>query len=196
MPNLITLTDIKTLKPLSKNADASKTVDPFVFEAQEFELRPFMSDEFYLDLLDDFNNGLSPNFVKYNDLWNGHTWIKNNTKYENPGLKKVLIYYSYARIINRAPTAVTAYGVRSKKTADSEPVTEKTISRLVGQATSGARAYEERVRFFLDCNSKDFPLWDCGEDNKKAVGFRISGAGGNSNSNKVWDPVSRRFIFR
>ena len=52
--NLITITDIQGYKPLSKNTDTDKKVNPFIQEAQEFELRPFMSDQFYSELVTQF----------------------------------------------------------------------------------------------------------------------------------------------
>ena len=79
MGNLITITDIQKFKPLSKNTDVVKKVDPFIKEAQEFELRPFMSDEFYLELVSQFES--SPQFSnsKYADLFNVK-WIISTDK--------------------------------------------------------------------------------------------------------------------
>lgn len=174
---LITKEDIAELKPLSENIDSTLKVDPFVREAQEFELRPFLSDEFFIDLVDDFN--ASPSLQKYKNLFEGSIYTCGNTKYENPGIKAMLIYYAYARIVKKGPTNSTAFGFVEKLNDDSKPISEKAIARLVDQAMSGAKAYENRVRLFLNRNSSDYPLWDCGVDNKKVGGSRISAIGGN-----------------
>jgi len=179
--NLITITDIQEYKPISSNSNSSKKINPFIQEAQEFELRPFLSDQFYNELLTQFQS--SPQFPNsaYDDLFNGSTWTSGNRTYTNPGLKVVLVYYAYARYLNKSNTNSTAFGMVGKSNPDSTPLTEKTLSRLVGEALSGAKAYENRVKFFLDCNSSDYPLYDCGEVNHKTGGLRLSAAGGNGN---------------
>lgn len=169
---LITILDIKDFKPLSGNTDTSKKVDPFILEAQEFELRPILGDEFYLDLLDDFN--ASPSLTKYNDLFNGSRYTCGTIQYENPGLKSVLVYYSYARYLNNSNTNSTPFGMVEKLNSDSKSLSEKALSRLVSQAVSGAKAYEFRVVDFLRRNSEDFPLYRCEKDNGKTGGLRIS----------------------
>lgn len=177
MSLLITKEDIAEFKSLSENIDATLKVNPFILEAQEFELRVFLGDEFYIDLLEDFN--ASPSLVKYKDLFNGSVYICGTTKYENPGIKPMLVYYAYARIVQKGSTNSTAFGFVEKVNEDSKPISERTIVRLVEQAMSGAKAYENRVRLFLSRNSADFPLWECGGDNLNVGSSRISAVGGN-----------------
>ena len=179
--NLITITDIQDYKPLSKNTDTKKKLDPFIQEAQEFDLRPFMGDEFYLKLITEFQT-LPVSFPdsNYSDLWNGSIWTKGGRTYENPGLKAVLVYYSYARYLNKANTNSTAFGMVGKENPDSTPITDRTIDRLVGQSMNGAKAYLNRVEHFINCNSALFPEYDCGVDLKISGAIRISAAGGNS----------------
>lgn len=176
--NIITLEDIQGYKPLSKNTDAGKKVDPFIQEAQEFELRPFMSDEFYAELVTQFKAGFPDS--TYSDLFNGSTYTNGGKTYTNPGIKPMLVYYAYARYLKRSNTNSTAFGMVGKNNPDSTPLTEKTLSRLVDDSMSGAKAYENRVRMFLDCNSRDYPLYTCTVVNRKTGGLRISSAGGNS----------------
>ena len=193
MTNLITIIDIQKYKPLSKNIDTAKKVDPFIQEAQEFDLRPFLSDEFYLDLISDFLS--SPSLIKYNDLFFGSIWTKGSRTYENPGIISMLCYYSYARYQNVANTNQTAFGTVGKNNPDSTPITDKTINRLVSQADSGAKAFENRVRFYLDCNPDIYPLWECGISNKKTGTVRISQGGGNSTNRRRYDPINKRYYY-
>ena len=51
MTKLITLADIQTLKPISANVNEVKQLNTYILEAQEFDLRPFLGDEFYLALV-------------------------------------------------------------------------------------------------------------------------------------------------
>ena len=177
--NLITLEDMQGYKPLSKNTDNSKKLDPFVLEAQEFELRPFLSDEFYEELIVQFKASFPD--TKYSDLFNGSKYIVGGKTYTNPGVKPMLVYYAYARYLKRSNTNSTAFGMVGKNNPDSTPLTEKTLSRMVDDSMSGAKAYENRVRHFLECNSIDYPLYTCATVNNKTGGLRVSPVGGNSN---------------
>jgi hypothetical protein len=194
--NLITITDIQDFKPLSKNTDTKKKVDPFIQEAQEFDLRPFMGDEFYLKLVSEFKALPTPfPDPNYKNLFEGNIWSKNGKTYENPGLRAVLVYYSYARYLNKANTNSTAFGMVQKENPDSTPITDRTIDRLVGQSMNGAKAYLNRVEYFIKCNTELFPEYDCGVDLQKSGAIRISAAGGNGSKRKKYDPVTKQYYY-
>ena len=171
MIKLITLADIRTYKQISSNLNAIK-IDSEINEAQEFDLRPFMGDEFYLALLDDFSN--SPSLQLYDDLFNGCTYTYGGNTYQHDGIKAMLCYYAFSRYLNNSNTNATAFGTVIKQNDDSEPVSEKTLSRLVGQAISGAKIFENRVYDYLVRNSSTYPLFKCSIDNKKTGGLRVS----------------------
>jgi hypothetical protein len=194
--NLITITDIQEYKALSKNTDTDKKVNPFIQEAQEFDLRLFMGDEFYLKLVEQFKSLPTPfPNQNYKDLFEGSIWTKNGRTYENPGLKSVLVYWSYARYLNKANTNSTAFGMVGKNNPDSTPITDRTIDRLVGQSNSGASAYLNRVEHFIECNSSLFPEYDCGVDPQKNNSFKISAAGGNNSRRKKYDPITKKYYY-
>lgn len=171
MTKLITVADIKVYKSLTTNTSGMK-IDSEINEAQEFDLRPILGDEFYLALLDDFN--ASPSLATYSDLFNGVTYTYGAYQYQHDGLKAVLCYYAYARYLNNSNTNSTAFGMVQKRNDDSDPISEKTLARLVGQAVSGAKAYEQRILDYLSRNSSTYPLWKCRVDNNKTGGMRIS----------------------
>jgi hypothetical protein len=191
--NIITITDIQDFKALSKNTDTDKKVNPFIQEAQEFDLRPFMGDEFYLKLVEEFKNTFPDS--NYENLYQGSTWTKNGKTYENPGLRSVLVYWSYARYLNKANTNSTAFGMVTKTNPDSTPITDRTIDRLVSQANSGAKAYLNRVEFYINCNKDLFPQYDCGIEPTKSGSIRISAAGGNNKSKRKYDPISKTYYY-
>lgn len=192
--NIITITDIQDFKALSKNTDTDKKVNPFIQEAQEFDLRPFMGDEFYLKLIEEFQATPTPfPDSNYKDLFEGSIWTKNGRTYENPGLRSVLVYWSYARYLNKANTNSTAFGMVGKNNPDSTPITDRTIDRLVSQSNSGAKAYFNRVELFIKCNNELFPEYDCGVEPTKTGAIRISAAGGNNKSRRKDDPINKRY---
>lgn len=172
MTNLITISDIQAFKPISNNIDVSKKLNTFIREAQEFDLRPILGDEFYLAIVADFE--ASPSLVTYSDLFNGVTYTYGSNTYQHDGLKSVLVYYAYSRYLNDVQINQTAYGAVTKTNPDSQPISEKALARQVGQAVSGARAYEQRVIEYLKRNEATYPLWKCYEKSKKTGGFRVS----------------------
>lgn len=169
MTQLIQIADIQAAKPLSGNVNSPKKVDTFVLEAQDFDIRPILGDEFFADLLNDF-----PAFNKYDDLWNGSEYTCGDDTFTNPGLKLVLIYYSWARITSDANITSTSFGLVSKLNEDSTPISEKQLARIVSQGRSGAMAYQNRVVDFLVRTSDDFPLFKCVKNSGKSSGIRIS----------------------
>ena len=166
---LISLTDIQELKGISSNVNIVKQLNPFIIEAQEMELRPFLGDEFYLALLAD-----APTFANYGDLFNGVDYTYNGHQYRNDGIKPMLIYYAYARYLNNAQAIITPNGVVSKNFNDSTPTSDKNVAKLVNQAFSGGKIYENRVLDYLVRNSEDYPLYKCINSTKRTGGLRIS----------------------
>lgn len=154
---LITASDIAPYKSISANTDFIKKVDPFIIEAQQFDLKEILGNEFYYDLLEDFE--ASPKLVKYNDLFYGSSWTRAGHTYTHEGLVPVICYYSYARYILNSNVNATAFGTVKKKEEYSENVDDKTVIRLRDQANSGALVYLVDVIKFLDHNREDYPLW-------------------------------------
>jgi hypothetical protein len=157
METMININDIKLYKSISININTIKELDPFILEAQDFDLRAFMGESFYLDFIDDFF--ASPSLVKYSDLWNGQEYEHGGYRYKHEGLKAILIHHSYARFLSHANITSTPYGIVSKTNQYSEKADEKTMSRLIQQARSSASVFEERVEKYLNWYSSDFPLW-------------------------------------
>lgn len=171
---LLTLEDIQEHKPMSKNIDWDKKVEPFIKEAQYFDLKDIVGDALYLALVQEVD---TDNFVKYGDLWKGSTYKCGGDDTINPGLKKVLVYYSYARFLTNAPTNSVAYDMVRKENKYSEGTSRKDLADSVAQAQSGGRGLEFDVIKFLNTNSSDYPLYKCPETQGTAGRIRISTVG-------------------
>lgn len=156
--SLLTLQDIQEYKPMSNNIGFDKKVEPFIKEAQYFDLRPILGDELYLAVKNEVEN---PPFVNYEDLWNGSEYLCGDITYINPGLKAVLVYQSYARFLTKADTNSTAYDMVRKENKYSQGISDKKQAELVAQSMSGARGLEFEVLNFLKRNSSDYPLFRC-----------------------------------
>lgn len=177
-PLLVSLSDFGDFKQITSNLNAGIKLNPAIREAQEFDLRPLMGTEFYLALCDDFE--ASPSLSEYEDLFNGSRYTRGDVLCEHNGIKAVLIYYAYARYLATSMVNSTPFGLVQKTNVnESTAVSEKTLSRLVQQARSGAESYWSRVNKFLLDNITDYPLYRCPKK-PKSGGIRMISVGGNS----------------
>lgn len=175
---LLTLAQIQPYKSITQNIAIAK-LEPYIMEAQDIDLRLFLGDELYIELVNDFE--VSPSLATqiYNDLYNGKTYTFGGRTYKHEGIVPILSYFTYARYVANSQVTSTKYGVVQKKNDFSDPLSEKTVSRLVQQARSQGIVYQERVKLFLDQNVFDYPLWRGGRNRRKGS-IRINAVGGNS----------------
>lgn len=171
---LISVQDIQAFKGISSNLNLTKDLEPHILEAQDFDLRPFVGESFYLEIVAAFPTLAAP----YGDLWNGSKYTYQGNDYEHQGLKAVLAYHSYARYVSEGNVHSTPAGFVKKTNQFSEPVGEKTISRLIAQARSGATAHENRVLDYLIRNKELYPGFKCpGTENRYKTGVKIRNIG-------------------
>ena len=162
---IITLSDVQLFKSVSDNINSIKELQPYILEAMDFDLRPFMGESFYIDLYEKFV--ASPSLDGYEDLFNGSTYTYNGNKYQHEGIRAVLVYHAFARYSGNANIKSTPYGMVQKTTQYSDRVSEATTARLMSQARSGAMVHEGRVMDFLNRNKEDYPLFTCKGGGKK-----------------------------
>lgn len=170
---LITLANIQAVKSISLNVNESKQLTPYILEAQNFDLRELLGDAFYLDLVSDFT--ASPSLVDYSTLFNGGTYTYGDNTYHLDGIKLFLIYCTYARYLANSNVISTATGLVHKTNQYSEKVEEKTISRLVSQARSGATFVENNLKDYLRRFSSNYPLYK--QEKEKSTGLKIRNIG-------------------
>ena len=94
MINLINITDFTENKFLTQNLD-DRDIDPIITEAQEFDIKPVIGAAMYLDMM----NNLTAS--KYIELLDGKIYTPNGEAdaIYFSGLKMVLKYYVYARLL-------------------------------------------------------------------------------------------------
>ena len=165
---LISITDFTNNKYVSQNLD-ERDIDPVIDEAQEFDLKPVLGRELYLDFLTNITD------TKYQDLLNGKTYTP--TGYTNPvqfqGIKEVLKYYVYARMVVLDGVKNTNSGFVQKTLENSERLSGSQRTQMIAQARSGARAHEDEMVFFLNNFYTTYPLWQCSLRKNKGYGFRM-----------------------
>jgi hypothetical protein len=154
MDKLITATDIATLYPISANINEQKAIDPFIIQAQEFDLKPFLGDPFFLALYADF-----PDLNVYSDLWNGCTYEWGGYNYVHAGLNSYLISCAYARYLVKANSTATPFGIVQKETPYSSPTDPKILAMNIQQVKSASVGYLAQVEDFLFRKANDYPLF-------------------------------------
>jgi hypothetical protein len=170
MPQLISATDFATYKELSVNIDDTTRINPYILQAQQFDLKLLVGEVFYKDILD------NPTSTENALLLNEGSYTHQNKSYEFFGLKSALVYYAYARLLENQNINVTRFGVVFKNNADvSERVDEKTLQRLIQQARGQARAYWDDCEVFLNRKSADYPLWNKAPTTKPRINISAIG---------------------
>jgi len=169
---LITLEDIVAFKPLSINMNVAKGLDPYILEAQEFDIREVLGDPLYLAMLDD-----APDFNTeiYDKLFNGCDYVYEGLNYQQSGVKASLIYFTYARYLANANQTPTAFGMVQKKNDYSDPITDKQLAIKIQQAKSGAMAYQNKYVEYLNRFKEDYPLWktECRNNKIQKISTKI-----------------------
>lgn len=173
MTPLITINQIRAVKSISLNTNEVAQLTPQILEAQDFDLRPILGDEFYFAIVADFE--ASPSLTEYAELFNGCTYTHEGRQYTHEGIKAFLIYSSYARYVANSNVIATPTGMVHKTNQFSESVNEKTISRLVEQARSGAEMHKIRFVDYLNRNVNLYPLWlqSCKKSTPYRAGVKI-----------------------
>ena len=166
---VITVDDIAAIKPISDNIDSAKRIMPYVIEAQDLDVRPFLGEPLFYAFIEGVL--ASPQVEIYADLLNGKEYVKDENTIYFDGLKTVIAYFAYARFLKNQSTQVTRFGVTKKITDYSEPVTDEKIADLSGEARSNAMGYLAQVETFLDENDATYTLW--GEEASKKPSGKI-----------------------
>ena len=157
MSNLITYSDFSTYIDVSVNITSAKRIDPYIKEAQEFDIRELLGDLFYQRVT------ASPS--TYATLLNGGTYTYEGETYSFVGLKAAHVYFTYARFILNDDLRSTPSGLKRKLTNESEPISERSLSRYASQAREAANSYWNQCHRFL-CRQTDSIYDDfCGKDN-------------------------------
>lgn len=136
MEHLITNKEIGALaRPVSRNIDDARLL-VCIEEAEQIDIKPTLGDALLLKILDNDEG-------KYDELLAGSRYEKGVFK----GLKAVVAYYAYARLIRISDTNVTRYGIVSKDDEYSTRIGEHERNKQVADARNVAD------RYFSECLS-------------------------------------------
>ena len=157
---LITQDDIKIYRPTAELDDAR--INPFIAEAQVSDLKPVLNPALYLDLLKKFDDQLSSDYTKYNELLLGKEYTYQGQTILFDGVRPMLAYYALARFVVNNPVNITRFGIVTKTVNQSEPVDPAVLRGLVNELRSCAISYQNEVIRFLQANPTVYPLYNTG----------------------------------
>ena len=157
---LINKNDFIGFKQLSKGRDVD-TIETFIQEAQDLDLKELVCREFYFDILKNYQE------QAYQKLIHGETYTDaDGNDIEFKGLKAVLVHFTYARYTLRSHVTDTPFGMVQKTNEFSQPVSTSEKREIRDRAIVDANRYWEECKIYLDEKVSLFPKWkncaDCG----------------------------------
>lgn len=126
----------------------------FINEAQEFDFKPLVQEDFYFDLL---AKKEQPEYVK---LIDGRTYIYNGRAYNFQGIATVLSYFAFARFKLNSSAVSTSHGFVIKTTPNSEPLSLAERKNDYYEKQRQANLMMEDVVKFIERNIANYPSWN------------------------------------
>lgn len=126
----------------------------FINEAQEFDFKQLVQEDFYFDLL------AKKADVAYARLIEGGNYDYNNRTYYFQGIETVLSYFAYARFVMNSSAVSTSHGMVVKTTPNSTPLVLEERKNLWYKKREEANAMMVDVVKFIERNIADYPSWN------------------------------------
>jgi len=153
MSNLITIQDIRNVRPIAANIDINR-YEQFIEEAQNLDLKQALNS-----CSKDFVYFLTQNttVARIQLLLEGGTYTYQNETYSIVGLNKALALYAYARIIEATDLTVTGHGIVQKTNDWSNNSAVERVAHQAQNARTIAYQYVGEVVDLLCRLAADYP---------------------------------------
>lgn len=145
----------------------------FVRQAQIFDLKPLMCEDFFADL-----TSTTPK-RNYETLLNGGSYTHKGRNYHFEGLKAVISYFSFARYLLLGHQTDTPFGVKEKNYSDGLQISNTERRDTKTMYVQNAHILWEDCQKYIERNPADFPEWDacnsgCSPNETKTKKFKFS----------------------
>lgn len=176
---IITKDDIKLARPTAE-LDPSR-IEPYIHEAQEYDLQPVLNDALYFDLLSKFDNA-NPMYTAYQELINGKQYTLNGNPVYYKGLKYMVAYFALSRYILVGDNHYARYGVVKKTLSQSESVSLEEREAESRVLKSNATSESLKLKCFLENNKDTYTLYEAmAKTATRTTGLNFFGFGTNPN---------------
>lgn len=149
--NLITKADIQIYFDLSSTiADAD--VDRFIMNAQRSNLKYWIGDDLYYNLVENKSDG-----GKYQALLDGYAYEHTSGKFRYfDGIKPLLVWEAVRLMMIEFKNKSTKVGFVEQKKRNSDNQTAENIEKQIGYARSQAFQYHSQLVDYMAVNSVNF----------------------------------------
>jgi hypothetical protein len=130
----------------------------FINEAQEFDFKPLVQEDFYFDLLDKKAD------VAWKKLIDGGSYEHNGRTYSFQGIATVLSYFSFARFKMDSSAVSTSHGFVVKTTPNSTPLPIEERKNSWYKKREEANLMMIDVVKFIERNIADYPSWNVSQN--------------------------------
>lgn len=134
---LIDRQEISKHRELSKSVREDK-IRPYIVDAQNLDVKPLLGESLY--------NAIVRNPEEHSELLDGGEY---DEVYNQPGLRKVISIYAYARYIMFGSYTDTAFGFVEKVGQDSKSVSDSHKRTIYTQEQQAAASYFQEVANYM-----------------------------------------------
>jgi hypothetical protein len=151
MTNLLTYSQQQLIKPFSQNN--SEKYKQIADEVENFELKKLLGIKFL--------QAIQATPSDYSKVLDSYTFQDTNEdSLTHKGLRYVIAYFNFSKYLGMSDIADTFSGFVTKSRNESEPLSEGRIKRLQEENRQIALTEWEVIKYYLDLNYEDYPLWD------------------------------------
>lgn len=126
----------------------------FINEAQEFDFKPMVKEDFYYDLLSKRADLL------YQKLITGGDYVFNDRDYHFQGIEAVLSYFAYGRFVMNSSAVSTSHGMVIKTTPNSTPLSIDERRNFWYKKKEEASLLMQDVVKYIERNITNYPSWN------------------------------------
>lgn len=122
-------------------------------EAEDIDLSAYFNEAFMLDLKTNYNTDANKALI------NGTTYTYSTETKKFEGLKAVLVYFAYARLLAFMDINISANSIVNKLSDFSTPTPDKRTAAAIGTAENNAKFYLAGVVQYIELYSTTYPKY-------------------------------------
>lgn len=130
-------------------------INKYIEEAQSIDLKALVCEDFYYDLISKSEEAAYKNLIS-----GGEFDHRGQTRF-NPGIEKVLSYFTYARMILKSNIVSTTHGFKVKDSGFSKEPEAAERKNYYYSNRKDANTFFEDVKKFIEINILDYASWNC-----------------------------------
>jgi hypothetical protein len=144
----------------------SKEFNSYVREAQLFDFKAIVREEFFMDVLANKDD------PKWKLLIDGDDYEFKGRTYQFEGIATILAYFSYARFVMSSSAVSTSFGMVVKTNPNSQPLGLEERKNYYYKKKAEAGLLFNDLKAFVERKIIDYPSWKDQLDNCRSTNKR------------------------